>query len=421
MDELVALYDDSGRPSGTALRSRMRAENLHHAATAVVVRDSLGRIYVHRRTTTKDVYPGRRDFAAGGVLTAGEHPDRAAERELAEELGVGGVPLLPIGEGDYRDDHTSYHGFCYLTTWDGPVVWQPEEVASGGWTTVEDLLIELDADPADFMPDTVGLLGPWLRALGAHRREPEQGWDCHTVVVEDRWVDRTPRRPEVEAGLLREAAVLPRIADRLPLTVPRPAVVQASPVRLRHAIVPGEPVDVGRLTEADGYAVGEFLVALHAIAGDDVPELPTAAEEQASRVSDVADFEERVLPLLPRRSRPEGLALLRAIAQPVAARLIHADLGPGHLLAAGEQVSGVIDWCDLRLGDPALDLSWLLRGGPSAFGAGVAAAYGVDAALRERALLWWRLAPWWEVVCGQDFLGEEHVGAGLREVVARLG
>ena len=75
-------------PCGSAPRSRMRAENLHHAATAVVVRDRLGRVYVHRRTTTKDVYPGRRDFAAGGVLTAGEDPHDAAVRELAEELGV---------------------------------------------------------------------------------------------------------------------------------------------------------------------------------------------------------------------------------------------------------------------------------------------------------------------------------------------
>jgi hypothetical protein len=44
----------------------MRVENLLHAATAVVVRDGAGRVYVHRRTPIKDVYPGRRDFASGG-------------------------------------------------------------------------------------------------------------------------------------------------------------------------------------------------------------------------------------------------------------------------------------------------------------------------------------------------------------------
>ena len=53
----MALYDERGRPCGSVPRSRMRAENLRHAATAVVVRDPLGRVYVHRRTDTKDVYP----------------------------------------------------------------------------------------------------------------------------------------------------------------------------------------------------------------------------------------------------------------------------------------------------------------------------------------------------------------------------
>jgi 8-oxo-dGTP pyrophosphatase MutT (NUDIX family) len=63
----------------------MRADNLIHGATGVVVRNSSGQIYVHRRTDTKDVYPGRYDFAAGGVLAVGEDPDEAALRELHDD------------------------------------------------------------------------------------------------------------------------------------------------------------------------------------------------------------------------------------------------------------------------------------------------------------------------------------------------
>jgi 8-oxo-dGTP pyrophosphatase MutT (NUDIX family) len=165
VEELVALYDDSGRVVGAAPRSRMRAENLHHAATAVVVRDTPGRVYVHRRTDTKDVYPGRLDFAAGGVIAAGEEPLGAAQRELAEELGIAGVELEPLGEGDYRDDQTSYHAFCYTATWDGPVTWQPEEVAWGDWLAARDLVAWVARDQAAFMPDTVALLLGWVRGL----------------------------------------------------------------------------------------------------------------------------------------------------------------------------------------------------------------------------------------------------------------
>src|SRR4029077_19960222 len=86
-EEVVALYDDGGRPAGSAPRSVMRAQNLRHAATGIIVRDPWGRVYVHRRTPTKDVYPGRWDFTAGGVVLFGEDPLDGARRELAEELG----------------------------------------------------------------------------------------------------------------------------------------------------------------------------------------------------------------------------------------------------------------------------------------------------------------------------------------------
>ena len=156
MDELVACYDPAdadGRTVGTAPRSRIRAENIPHGATAVLVRDPAGRVYVHRRTETKDIYPGCHDCFAGGVVLAGERPDDAAARELAEELGISGVPLEPSFRFWYADGNTHYLAFVYATTWDGPVVHQPEEVAAGGWMPVPELLERL-ADPGwSFVPD----------------------------------------------------------------------------------------------------------------------------------------------------------------------------------------------------------------------------------------------------------------------------
>src|SRR5687767_10874148 len=113
-EEQVALYDEAGRVAGSVPRSIMRARNLRHAASSIVVRDSAGRIYLHRRTTTKDVYPGLLDFAAGGVVVAGEDPDVGAVREVEEELGVTGVALEPLGVADYADDATCYRAFRYV-------------------------------------------------------------------------------------------------------------------------------------------------------------------------------------------------------------------------------------------------------------------------------------------------------------------
>lgn len=157
-DEIVDLYDDQGRVVGTAPRPRVRAHNLRHGGTGVLVRDGAGRIFVHRRTPTKDVFPGLYDFAAGGVLQAGEDPDEAAARELAEELGVTGVPLTRLGVGSYADHHTDYVAFLYTATCDGPITLQPEEVDWGDWLTPAELLDRIDGDDWEFVPDSVALL-----------------------------------------------------------------------------------------------------------------------------------------------------------------------------------------------------------------------------------------------------------------------
>lgn len=163
--EAVDLYSPGGQVIGVAPRSEVRRRNLWHGATGVVVRDPAGRIYVHRRSATKDVYPGRFDFTAGGVLQAGEEPTASAVRELAEELGVTGVELVPLGTGTYADDATSYVAFLYQCTYDGPITHADGEVAWGDWLTVEELKTWI-ADPArDFMPDALALLAPHLDDL----------------------------------------------------------------------------------------------------------------------------------------------------------------------------------------------------------------------------------------------------------------
>jgi len=37
----------------------------------------------------------------------------------------------------------------------------------------------------------------------------DDGWDTQATLVEGRWVDRTPRRAEVEPQVRREVALMP--------------------------------------------------------------------------------------------------------------------------------------------------------------------------------------------------------------------
>ena len=163
MSEIVALVDRSGAVVGSAERSVIRRENLLHAATAVLVRDPGGRIYVHRRSPDKDWAPSHHDAAAGGVMGYGEEPAASAARELAEELGVTGATLRPLGLSVYEDDATRCVEHCFETTWDGPVRHADGEVVWGAWMALEEL-DGLLADPGwRFVPDTRQLLGRLAR------------------------------------------------------------------------------------------------------------------------------------------------------------------------------------------------------------------------------------------------------------------
>jgi 8-oxo-dGTP pyrophosphatase MutT (NUDIX family) len=162
-DEPVARYDAAGAVIGVAARSVVYADGLWHASTGVLVRSGDGlRVYLHRRSPEKMIFPGCYDCWAGGVIGPGESPDDAAVRELAEELGITGVPLTAIDRFAYDRDGLRCHYFLYEARWDGPVQHQPDEVVWGAWVTLDELAAVL-ADPVrwPFVPDGRACVERW--------------------------------------------------------------------------------------------------------------------------------------------------------------------------------------------------------------------------------------------------------------------
>jgi isopentenyldiphosphate isomerase len=161
--EHVVVVDTDGTPIGTATRARMRAEGLWHACAVIVVRSLDGtRLYVHRRTDTKDVYPGLYDPTCGGVVAAGETPDECAVRELAEELGISATPRFRF-KTPFVDGTIRYVAHVYDVRSDGPFVHQPEEVAWGGWLESDEVRA-LAEDPGwPVVPDGRALIREWFR------------------------------------------------------------------------------------------------------------------------------------------------------------------------------------------------------------------------------------------------------------------
>ena len=163
-EEIVAIVDENNRVVGAAPRWKMRAEMLAHRATYILVFDTGGRLFLQKRTATKDIYPGYYDVAAGGVVLEGETYDESARRELAEELGIRGVEIKPHFDFFHSDDRSRVWGRVYSCRYAGAIVLQPEEIESGAFCDVAQVLEISTREP--FTPDGLVVLKRYLQEAG---------------------------------------------------------------------------------------------------------------------------------------------------------------------------------------------------------------------------------------------------------------
>ena len=159
-DEIVAMVDEHNNVVGAVPRREMRAKRLPHRSTYILVFNSHGDLYVQKRTLTKDVFPGYYDPAAGGVVLAGESYEEGARRELEEEMGIHGIPLTGLFDFYFEDEHVRLWGRAFSCVYDGEVVLQAEEVESGAFMPISDILCR--AETARFTPDGMYVLRRYL-------------------------------------------------------------------------------------------------------------------------------------------------------------------------------------------------------------------------------------------------------------------
>lgn len=234
--------------------------------------------------------------------------------------------------------------------------------------------------------------------------EIDSGFDYRVLVVEDSWVVRIPKREQVVPAFEQEIALLPVLADALPVEVPRFELVSRRPPYAVYRMLHGTP-----LAGEDSEGVRRFLEALHSLRTDVL-----IAEDWVERFrAQCAEFDRLVVPLLDAEERRRAAELF-AEAETLAGFepcVIHADLGPEHLLVRDGRLAAVIDWGDACLGDPALDYSWLLDVFPD---------WDVDDELRRRARFYHRLAPFYGVHVGVFAGNDAYRDSCLEELRTRL-
>ena len=142
-DEILDIVDAEDRVIGRAPRGEATAKRLRHRCVFILARDADDRIFVHRRTAEKLVFPSMHDMFVGGVVGAGESYDEAAKREAEEELGVSGLSPVPLFRFLYESPEHTWWSAVYEARTPTEVAPQVEEVAWHAFLTEDELATRL--------------------------------------------------------------------------------------------------------------------------------------------------------------------------------------------------------------------------------------------------------------------------------------
>ncbi|MCU1514439.1 MAG: macrolide 2-phosphotransferase [Microbacteriaceae bacterium] len=241
------------------------------------------------------------------------------------------------------------------------------------------------------------------------------GGDFESALVTGRdgrhWIIRIPTSERAEseqsADLVALRALSAGVRARLPFAVS--TFAGQTPISGTRAIVYefvyGSKVQTSALAAGDELAgsIGRATAAIHL--------LPTSFVADAGLpVLTAAEILRTTVTLMDRASATDLVptALLgrweRAIEDPAlwqfAPTVINGSLGADSFLAAGDEVTGVLGWHGLSVGDPARDLYWLLAGADgvsdTAFDAYTLARGSKDRQITQRAMLYseFEIAKW---------------------------
>jgi isopentenyl-diphosphate delta-isomerase type 1 len=127
--EWLEIVDENDRVIGRALRSECHGNpTLVHRVAHVLVFNGLGHLLLQKRSSSKDVQPGRWDTSVGGHLDPGETYFEAARREMEEELGIEVENPVFLHAYKMRNDFESENVATFLARHDGPIRFNPEEI-----------------------------------------------------------------------------------------------------------------------------------------------------------------------------------------------------------------------------------------------------------------------------------------------------
>jgi aminoglycoside phosphotransferase (APT) family kinase protein len=200
-------------------------------------------------------------------------------------------------------------------------------------------------------------------------RELGEGWDNVAYAVGSAHVLRVAKHasaPERRRNAERDVRLLEFVERHSSLPTSRVLAADLDEGALLCTLVPGRPADVlapGDLDEAAD-TIAAFVSRLHCVPADEASGVVTVDSPLQDWFDETVRDYEAAAHLFEPSDRAPIEAFLREPLPSAPARLTfcHNDLRDQHVIVdeGTRQISGVIDWSDAVLGDPARDLALLV-------------------------------------------------------------
>ncbi len=242
------------------------------------------------------------------------------------------------------------------------------------------------------------------------------GWDNRTFHLGDSMTIRLPSQAHYAAQVEKEQFWLPKLAPFLPLPIPKPLAMGKPQAEYPwpwsvYQWIEGETTSINKISNLSSFALqlAEFLKALQTI---DASEGPEAGPQNFYRGGSLKIYDAETRQAIQNLSHQvEGKRLTELWEKALNSEWdnppvwIHGDIALGNLLVKNGELSAVIDFGQLGIGDPACDLviAWTLFYGESR--ATFRKAMSLNEKTWERAMGW---ALWKALIICTALPGTNH-------------
>jgi isopentenyl-diphosphate delta-isomerase type 1 len=140
MEEIFPVIDKTGKVIGKATRSECHSgSKMLHPVIHLHIFNNNGELLLQKRSSNKDIQPGKWDTSVGGHVDFGETVEDALFREVREELGI--TDFVPdfLRSYVFESEIEKEMVYAYRTVYNGEFLFDKKEIDEVRFWSLEEI------------------------------------------------------------------------------------------------------------------------------------------------------------------------------------------------------------------------------------------------------------------------------------------